>query len=115
MTMQGFDPNFELIRQALGTIEFFREIHGSSKICEENIAACTGGLRLRADSLRPSNPEAAALFENVTEGIERYVGVKPPPAAATAGAALGYQKRMDEGGGGPANTPPDKVTKVPGA
>lgn len=77
MGMQGFDQNFELVRQGLASIEFFRELYASSTASVVNAKAVADGMRVKAEGIKQSNPHAAALFENVAEGIELYIGLKP--------------------------------------
>lgn len=77
MSIQGFDPNFELVRQGLSSIEFFRELYASSSTSTVNAQAIVDGMRAKAESVKQSNPHAAALFENVAQGIELYIGLKP--------------------------------------
>jgi hypothetical protein len=77
MSIQGFDPNFELVRQGLSSIEFFRELHASSAPSTTNAQAVVDGMRTKADSIKQLNPHAAALLENVAQGIELYIGLKP--------------------------------------
>lgn len=77
MSKQGFNTDFELIRQAMGSIEFFRELYASSTPSTENAQACIAGLRAKANSTRQSDPHATALFDKVAEGLELYIGLKP--------------------------------------
>lgn len=77
MSMQGFDPNFEFVRKGLASIEFFRELHASSEPSAVNAKAVADGMRVKAEGIKQSNPQAAALFENVAEAIELYIGLKP--------------------------------------
>ena len=77
MSIQGFDPNFELVRQGLSSIEFFRELYASSSTSTANVKAVVDGMRTQAEGIKQSNPQAAALFENVAQGIELYLGLKP--------------------------------------
>lgn len=77
MSIQGFDPNFELVKQALSSIEFFRELYASSAASTDNARAVVDGMRTKAEGIKQSNPHAAALFENVAQGIELYIGLKP--------------------------------------
>jgi len=77
MSIQGFDPNFKLVRQGLSSIEFFRELYSSSPTTTANSQEVINGMRAKAESIKKSNPHAAALFENVAEGLELYIGLKP--------------------------------------
>jgi len=77
MSIQGFDPNFELVRQGLSSIEFFRELYASAATSTTNAQAVVDGMRAKAESIKQSNPHASALFENVAQGIELYIGLKP--------------------------------------
>lgn len=75
--MRGFDPNVELVRQGLASIEFFRELYASSARSAVYAKAVADGMRVKAVGIKQSNPQAAALFENVAERIKLYIGLKP--------------------------------------
>lgn len=77
MSIQGFNQDFELIRQALGSIEFFREMYASTEPSATNSQAVIDALHLKAANIKESNPRASALYVNVAIGLEQYIGLKP--------------------------------------
>jgi hypothetical protein len=52
-------------------------LYASSAASTDNARAVVDGMRTKAEGIKQSNPHAAALFENVAQGIELYIGLKP--------------------------------------
>jgi hypothetical protein len=75
MSMQGFNKDFELIRQALSSIELYQETYASTVKGSGGMLAAIAALRDTA-SARTENQELAALYNHVAEGLEAYLRIK---------------------------------------
>lgn len=67
---------FEPIRQALTSLELFRNVYASSTPSAEQAAKLVDLLRSYVAGNSESKPHLAALYEHVARGIEVYTGLK---------------------------------------